>query len=70
VSATVAQAEENLARGYEALATGDWRGAREAFASALTAVESPEALDGLGRAHWWLREERDAVVNRERAYAG
>lgn len=70
MSATVAQAEDHLARGYEGLASGDWPGARDAFASALTAVESPEALDGLGRALWWLREERDAVVYRERAYAG
>jgi DNA-binding NarL/FixJ family response regulator/predicted negative regulator of RcsB-dependent stress response len=70
VSATVAQSEGHLATGYEALATGDWPGAREAFAGALTAVESPESLDGLGRALWWLREERDAVVHRERAYAG
>jgi DNA-binding NarL/FixJ family response regulator len=33
-------------------------------------AESPEALDGLGRALWWLRDERAAVVNRERAYSG
>jgi len=70
VSAIVAQSENQLARGYEALASGDWPGAREAFASAVAAVDSPEALDGLGRALWWLREERDAVVYRERAYAG
>jgi DNA-binding CsgD family transcriptional regulator/predicted negative regulator of RcsB-dependent stress response len=70
VSATVAHSDDQLANGYEALATGDWSGAREAFASALTAAESPEALDGLGRALWWLREERDSVVYRERAYAG
>jgi DNA-binding CsgD family transcriptional regulator len=70
LNATVAQAEDHLATGYEALATGDWPGAREAFASALTAAESPEALDGLGRALWWLREERASVVYRERAYAG
>ena len=70
MSATVAQAEDHLATGYEALAAGDWPGAREAFARAVAAVESPEALDGLGRALWWLREERDAVVYRERAYAG
>ena len=70
MSATVAHADDHLANGYEALATGDWPGAREAFASAVTAAESPEALDGLGRALWWLREERDSVVYRERAYAG
>jgi DNA-binding CsgD family transcriptional regulator len=70
VSATVAHSDDQLANGYEALATGDWSGARAAFASALTASESPEALDGLGRALWWLREERDSVVYRERAYAG
>jgi DNA-binding CsgD family transcriptional regulator len=70
VSAIVAQSEDHLARGYEALASGDWPSAREAFATAVSAVDSPEALDGLGRALWWLREERDAVVYRERAYAG
>jgi len=70
VSATIPEADDQLARGYEALATGDWPGACDAFASALTGAESPEALDGLGRALWWLREERDSVVYRERAYAG
>lgn len=67
---TVAQAEELLAKGYEALASGDWAGAREAFSGAVERTDTPEALDGLGRALWWLREERDAVVQRERAYAG
>lgn len=63
-------AEGGLARGYQALASGDWDGARDAFRAALAMTESPEALDGLGRALWWLRQEREAVVNRERAYAG
>jgi DNA-binding CsgD family transcriptional regulator len=66
----VADAGERLGEGYEALAGGDWAAARDAFRAALTIAESPEALDGLGRALWWLREERDAVVCRERAYAG
>jgi DNA-binding NarL/FixJ family response regulator len=64
------RAEGDLARGYEALASGDWDAARSAFESAVDADESPEALDGLGRALWWLRDEREAIVCRERAYAG
>ncbi len=70
MSAAVVDAENSFARGYEALASGNWEVARDAFRSALTIADSPEALDGLGRALWWLREERDAVVHRERAYAG
>jgi DNA-binding CsgD family transcriptional regulator len=61
---------EGLARGYEALAAGDWEAARSAFLSAPDAQEDPEALDGLGRALWWLREWEGAVVHRERAYSG
>ena len=40
------------------------------FRKRSSLTDSPEALDGLGRALWWLREERGAVVHRERAYAG
>ncbi len=67
---TATATEDALARGYEALASGDWDRAREAFEDALQTGDSPEALDGLGRALWWLRDERGAVVYRERAYAG
>jgi DNA-binding CsgD family transcriptional regulator len=58
------------AAGYEALASGDWEVAREAFETAVAAGDSPEALDGLGRALWWLRDSEGAVVHRERAYSG
>jgi DNA-binding NarL/FixJ family response regulator len=58
------------AEGYEAIAAGEWERARAAFEVALTAGDSPEALDGLGRALWWLRDAEGAVVHRERAYAG
>ena len=44
--------------------------ARAAFEEAVSIAESPEALDGLGRSLWWLREGREAVVCRERAYSG
>jgi len=59
-----------LARGYEALAVGKWSEARAAFEEAADTTESPEALDGLGRSLWWLREGREAIVCRERAYSG
>jgi tetratricopeptide (TPR) repeat protein len=64
------QAEAGVSLGYEALARGDWTTARAAFETALDAGDDPEALDGLGRAHWWLRDAETAVVHRERAYAG
>ena len=65
-----AAAEAGVAQGYEALASGDWAAARAAFEAALDVEEFPEALDGLGRALWWLRESEQAVVYRERAYSG
>jgi DNA-binding NarL/FixJ family response regulator len=54
--------------GDEALARGDWETARAAFEQALRARESPEALEGLGLAAWWL-DLADVVFDaRERAY--
>jgi DNA-binding CsgD family transcriptional regulator len=67
---TTVAAGTALARGYEALAVGTWSGARAAFEEAVSTAESPEALDGLGRSLWWLREARQAIVCRERAYSG
>src|SRR5215216_179049 len=65
-----AAVDAGVAEGYEALASGDWARARVAFEAALAIEEFPEALDGLGRALWWLRESEQAVVYRERAYSG
>jgi DNA-binding NarL/FixJ family response regulator len=67
---TTVAAGTALARGYEALAVGNWSEARAAFEEAVSTAESPEALDGLGRSLWWLREGRQAIVCRERAYSG
>jgi DNA-binding CsgD family transcriptional regulator len=67
----VSIAGEQVSDGHEALARGEWERARAAFQSALdSGDESPEVLDGLGRAMWWLRDAEGAVVQRERAYAG
>jgi DNA-binding CsgD family transcriptional regulator len=67
---SVTTSGDPLARGHAALASGDWEDACAAFEEAIAATDSPDALDGLGRALWWLRDERGAVVQRERAYAG
>jgi tetratricopeptide (TPR) repeat protein len=67
---TTVAADTALARGYEALAVGNWSEARTAFEEAVRTAESPEALDGLGRSLWWLRQGREAIVCRERAYSG
>ncbi len=56
--------------GMSALEAGRWSDARADFESALAVQESPEALDGLGEALWWLGEPQAAVLYRERAYVG
>src|SRR5207245_1513148 len=54
--------------GDEALSRGAWNEARSAFESALAVGETPEALEGLGTAAWWL-DLADIVFDaRERAY--
>jgi DNA-binding CsgD family transcriptional regulator/tetratricopeptide (TPR) repeat protein len=58
-----------VSTGEQALATGDWEGAREAFSAAVDRGPSPEALDGLGRTLWWLGDVDGAIEYRERAYA-
>jgi DNA-binding CsgD family transcriptional regulator len=59
---------DDCAIGDAALARGAWDEARDAFERALAARESPEALEGLGLAGWWL-DRADLVFDaRERAY--
>jgi DNA-binding CsgD family transcriptional regulator len=65
-----ARAATGVPDGHYALAMGDWEGARAAFSEALeSSGDDPEALDGLGRALWWLRDAEGAVASRERAYS-
>jgi tetratricopeptide (TPR) repeat protein len=58
----------SLAVGREALEAGDWAAAKEAFEKACLEDDSPEALDGLGRALWWMKDVRSAIEIRTRAY--
>ena len=59
---------DSLSRGNDALAVGDWALAGECFAEAVAQTGSPEALDGLGRAQWWLKDVRTAMETRTRAH--
>ncbi len=62
--------EDFATAGMSALEAGRWADARTAFEAALAVRETPEALDGLGEALWWLGEPRAGVEYRERAYVG
>lgn len=65
----LAQAHEaSLLAGNRALETGEWELAREHFQSARDTVESPESLEGLGTAAWWLDDASLLFSCRERAF--
>jgi LuxR family maltose regulon positive regulatory protein len=52
----------------QALARGAWEEARRRFEAALTEEETPEALEGLGAAAWWLEDAPTVLASRGRAY--
>jgi DNA-binding NarL/FixJ family response regulator len=56
--------------GRRALEAARWEAAREAFESVLEDGESPDALDGLGLALWFLGDVSEAVAAREQAVEG
>jgi ATP/maltotriose-dependent transcriptional regulator MalT len=60
----------SLLAARESLAHGRWEQARQQLAALLADRESPEALDGMGTALWWLGQIRESLDHRERAYAG
>jgi len=60
--------DEAIEAGRAALRTGRWQEALAAFEASLADKETPEALDGMGEALWWLCEARASVRYRERAY--
>jgi len=52
------------------MATGDWRGARDAFSAVLETAGVPEAFFGLASALFWLGDLAGTIANCEKAYAG
>jgi DNA-binding winged helix-turn-helix (wHTH) protein/ATP/maltotriose-dependent transcriptional regulator MalT len=59
---------QDLAAGRRALEAGAWQDARRAFERLLQVEETPEALEGLGLAAWWLDLADIVFDSRERAF--
>jgi hypothetical protein len=70
MSDAVATREQLLRRAAEALGEADWEAAKGLFSRALEQGETPEALEGLATAAFFLDEVELVFDARERAYAG
>jgi LuxR family transcriptional regulator, maltose regulon positive regulatory protein len=57
-----------LSAGWAQLADGEWAAAKASFADALAHEETPEALEGLSWAAWWLDDAEAVFDARKRAY--
>jgi hypothetical protein len=57
-----------LSAGWAQLADGEWAAAKASFADALAHEETPEALEGLSWAAWWLDDAEAVFDARQRAY--
>ena len=57
-----------LSAGREALRRGDWEQARAYFETAHEQGESPEAMEALAMAAWWLDDGQLTIESRECAY--
>jgi ATP/maltotriose-dependent transcriptional regulator MalT len=55
----------DIAGGWEALAAGRWEDALERFRGG---EDDPEALEGMGVAHWWLDHADETIEMREAAF--
>ena len=60
-------AAANLEAGWEALERGDWSSARSIFAPPAAREPTPDALEGLGWAAWWLEDGGAVFAAREHA---
>jgi len=58
----------DLIAGRAALEAGAWQQAQHAFERVLAIEETPEALEGLGLAAWWLNLAEVVFDSRERAF--
>src|SRR3954447_8750243 len=63
------EAHDLLCSGHEALARGDWEGARSLFEQAGELGETAEVLDGLSQAAHFQGQYASAIELKERAFA-
>ncbi|WP_438853943.1 LuxR C-terminal-related transcriptional regulator [Agromyces sp. M3QZ16-3] len=63
------EVERRMVDAATAVREARWEDARDAYADVVENGSSPDALDGLGRASWWLGDTAAAVEARTRAYA-
>ena len=61
-------AADPLPAGWGELREGRWQAAEMQFRRAVAAEETPEALEGLSWAAWWLDDADSVFAARERAY--
>lgn len=66
---TELEVADPLNAGHEALRRGEWEQARVYFEAAHARGESPEAMEALAMAAWWLDDGQLTVESRERAYS-
>src|SRR5262245_6060597 len=59
---------EKVEQGWAELRSGRWTAARSSFEAALADRETPEALEGLSWAAWWLDDAEQVFDTRTRAY--
>ena len=68
VTMSTAEPVNLIETGLKALAEGSWVEARASFEAAIRARETPEALEGLSWATWWLDDAPAVFEARGRAY--
>jgi ATP/maltotriose-dependent transcriptional regulator MalT len=61
-------ARDTLSKARDALARADWKRARQGFEAALAGGETPEGLEGLAMAAWWLDDAPTVFAARDRAF--
>jgi LuxR family transcriptional regulator, maltose regulon positive regulatory protein len=62
--------EDGIVAGRAALSRGSWREAHRHFLDALEVRKSPQALEGLSWAAWWLEDVHGCLDARLRAHHG